>query len=56
MFRALLFLLLAGIGVAAGAMHASQHHENGVTVKVTLGRQKSLRNWTARRRRPRSSR
>jgi quercetin dioxygenase-like cupin family protein len=34
MFRALLFLLLAGIGVAAGAMHASQHHENGVTVKV----------------------
>jgi quercetin dioxygenase-like cupin family protein len=34
MFRALLFLLLAGIGVAAGAMHASQQHEDGVKVKV----------------------
>ena len=27
MFRTLLFLLLAGIGVAAGGMHASQHQK-----------------------------
>ena len=35
MFRALLFLLLAGIGVAAGAMtRVSTQHEDGVKVKV----------------------
>jgi quercetin dioxygenase-like cupin family protein len=33
MFRALL-LLLAGIGIAAGAIHAAQQHEDGEKVKV----------------------
>ena len=33
MFRALL-LVLAGVGVAAGAINASDHHEDGEKVKV----------------------
>ena len=36
MFRTLLFLLLAGIGVAAGGMHWPNTHENGATSQGAL--------------------